>query len=269
MRLVFCSDLHYAAEPGDEQALERAGATIDRLKPDMVVIAGDLTARGLVEQFAPVAEMARRLKAPHVFAIPGNRDYLAGGPPPSGPSDSDLQYFLAAPDTDDELQAGTLTTEFDEFFDGVDFFHRGSRVAIAGLDSEPAITDEAFKRGVAWLEGSAPALLRVFVTHRSLLPAPGKKMKDGDMLPNAGDLLHRLQQARVDLIVCAHLHRVHAWTLASGKRRTHVIHLPSLLDQTPGKDNGMVVVDQSGKRDVVAWLADLDGNNERTLIAAR
>lgn len=97
MRLVFCSDLHYAAEPGDEQTLQRAAATIDRLKPDMVVIAGDLTARGLVEQFAPVAEMARRLKTPHVFAIPGNRDYLAGGPPPSGPTDSDLDSFSLRP----------------------------------------------------------------------------------------------------------------------------------------------------------------------------
>lgn len=265
MRIVFCSDLHYAHDATGEHALARAAAGIRSLKPDMLVIAGDLTANGRVEQFAPVADTVQRLKLPQVYAIPGNRDYLAGGPPPSGPQNSDLYYFLTAPDTIDDEAQSTLTTEFDTFFGGVDFFHRGDRVAITGLDSEPTIPEASFKRGVAWLEGSAPSLPRIFVTHRSLLPAPRKKMKEGDMLANAGDLLQRLQQARVDLIVTAHLHRVHAWTLAIGKRRTHVVHLPSLLDETPGKDNGMVVVDLHAKRRMEAWLASPDGEQQRTL----
>ncbi|MEX2314804.1 MAG: metallophosphoesterase, partial [Thermomicrobiales bacterium] len=217
LRIVQLSDFHYAPGPECDQGLEAASRLVNELAPDLIVVSGDLTREGLFEQFVPVVDFLASFGLERVRAIPGNRDYLSGGPGPARPRDSDLNYFLTAPDTQAHHVDGPgdrLTTPFLEFFGSLDFFDRSKAMALVGLDSEPAIPDEALGRGIAFFEGSSSKLTRVFCTHRSLLPIPRKKLKEGDLLANAGDILVRLLAARVDLVLCAHLHRVHAWQLS-------------------------------------------------------
>ncbi len=226
------SDLHYAPGPEADVGLDLARRLIDDLEPDLIVVSGDLSRDGLLEQFVPVVEFLASFGMERVRAIPGNRDYLAGGPGPVRPAGSDLDYFLTAPDApaDGSTMSDDRPTPFLEFFDDIDFFERTKELSLVGLDSEPVIPDDALRRGVAFLTGSSPKLTRVFCTHRSLLPVPRKKIKEGDILPNAGDILDELLQAGVDLVLCAHLHRVHAWELArmadDGRRQRAVAPRP-------------------------------------------
>lgn len=239
------SDLHYAPGPDVDLGLELARGIIDKLEPDLIIVSGDLTQRGLVEQFGPVVDFLSSLGLDRVRAIPGNRDYLAGGPGPIRPPDSDLDYFLTAPDTvlEQDRHDHLRTTPFLDFFADVDFFERTREASIVGLDSEPVIPEDTLHRGLAFFEGSSPKLTRIFCTHRSLMPVPGKKLKEGDILPNAGDILEQLLVAQVDLVLCAHLHRVHVWQLDRDNHVMAIVNAPSLLDRSPGKAVGLLSYD--------------------------
>jgi len=269
LRIVQLSDLHYAPGPDADQGLESAAQLVNGLAPDLIVVSGDLTREGLVEQFVPVVEFLSSFGLERVRAIPGNRDYLLGGPVPSLPRDSDLNYFLTAPDTPALGTTGAgerWETPFFEFFDDVDFFERTKTVALVGLDSEPVIPDESLARGLAFLDGSSPKLTRLFCTHRSLLPVPRKKLKEGDLLVNAGDILMRLLGARVDLVLCAHLHRVHAWQLSNGDATMAVVNAPSLLDRSPGKENGLLTIDVARRGELRVTHHALDDALPRLLL---
>lgn len=268
LRIVQLSDFHYAPTAEADRGLEIAGRILRDLAPDLIIVSGDLTREGLFEQFVPVVEFLSAFGMSRVRAIPGNRDYLFGGSAPDRPRDSDLNYFLAAPDTaepDIDSSGESRTTPFLEFFDEVDFFERSKTLALVGLDSEPIIPDESLARGLAFFEGSSPKLTRVFCTHRSLLPVPRKKLKEGDVLVNAGDILVQLLAARVDLVLCAHLHRVHAWQLSDGNSTMAVVNAPSLLDRSPGKENGLLSIDVARRGEFSVTLYPLDDLPPRTL----
>ncbi|MDQ3549787.1 MAG: metallophosphoesterase [Chloroflexota bacterium] len=269
LRIVQLSDLHYALGPDADRGLQSAARLVNELAPDLIVVSGDLTREGMVEQFIPVVEFLTSFGLERVRAIPGNRDYLHGGPAPSLPRDSDLSYFLTAPDTPAPEASGAgdrSSTPFLEFFDDVDFFERTKSVALVGLDSEPVIPAESLARGLAFLEGSSPKLTRVFCTHRSLLPVPRKKLKDGDLLVNAGDILVGLLAARIDLVLCAHLHRVHAWQLSNGDATMAVVNAPSLLDRSPGKENGLLTIDVARRGELRVMHHALDDTPPRLLL---
>lgn len=261
------SDFHYAPGPADH-ALERAERLVDRLRPDLVVVSGDLSRDGFVEQLLPVVRFLERIGLERVRAIPGNRDYPASRRTISRPVDSDLHYFLSAPDTTEvEDEAAGVTsgwTPFTDFFPALDVFDRSMGLTFVALDSEPTIPTETFDRAIAYFTSSSPSIPRLFCTHRSLLPTPGKRIKDGDLLPNAGDILQRLLGARVNVTLCAHLHRAHAWKIGDERHTMIVVNAPSLLDTSGGKVNGLVVIDIGEQ--VVVTLHDLDGSEPRELI---
>lgn len=261
------SDLHYEPGPECDLGLDLARQLIDDLSPDLIVVSGDLSRSGLHKQFVPVVAFLQSLGMERVRAIPGNRDYLAGGPGPMRPADSDLSYFLDAPDTPalDSTAAGDKTTPFLDFFDDIDFFERTKSICIVGLDSEPVIPEEAFRRAIAHMDGSSARLTRIFCTHRSLLPVPRKKLKDGDILPNAGDILDELLRTDVDLVLCAHLHRVHAWELCRNGRPMIIVNAPSLLDRSPGKEVGLVAYDIERRGQLRATFHSLAGDPPRIL----
>lgn len=220
----------------------------------------------------PVVQFLRGIGIERVRVIPGNRDYLAGGPGPARPVDSDLNYFLVAPDTPDmggsSPSGAAQATTFLEFFADVDFFERLDDTVIVGLDSEPILPEERLRTALAYFEASSPKLTRVFCTHRSLLPVPRKKLKEGDVLTNAGDILAALLNARVNVVLCAHLHRVNAWQLSDGVHSMAVINAPSLLDVSPGKETGLLVHDIGKRGELRVTLHSLDDTPPRSVYSA-
>lgn len=270
LRIIQCSDLHFAPTSDAEAGLERAYALISARDPDLIIVAGDLTHDGLTEQFEPVVDFLRRLDLSRVRAIPGNRDYPARNSTIERPRDSDLEYFLSAPDTvftDHELPGlNDDRTPFTDFFPGIDFFERFDGVTAVGLDSEPQIPDDSFKRGMDFFDGSSPSVPRLFCTHRSLLPVPRKKVKEGDLLKNAADVLAELLDARVSLAMCAHLHRANAWRIGGAGAEIVVVNSPSLIDSSGSKENGFIEIELAEDGDVRVELHTLDKGQSRPLL---
>lgn len=70
--VVHCSDLHFGSGFLPARA-ERLIEDINDVKPDLVVISGDLTMRARTEQFRAARAFILKIKAP-VLVIPGNHD---------------------------------------------------------------------------------------------------------------------------------------------------------------------------------------------------
>src|SRR5215207_1145789 len=69
--LVHLSDLHFGRV--DYSVIEPLIATITELKPDVVVVSGDLTQRARSHQFKEAREFLDRLPSPQII-VPGNHD---------------------------------------------------------------------------------------------------------------------------------------------------------------------------------------------------
>lgn len=70
--VVQVSDTHFGAEvPAVVEALV---AFLVELRPDVLVLSGDVTQRARAAEFRAAAAFLERLRVPHVLAIPGNHD---------------------------------------------------------------------------------------------------------------------------------------------------------------------------------------------------
>ena len=83
---------------------------------------------------------------------------------------------------------------------------------------------------------------RIFCAHHSFLPVPTKKLKPGDVVPRAADILQTLIELNVDLLCCGHIHRSHVWDLSDGRHRLLCCNAGSLLDTSGKKDNGFLEI---------------------------
>jgi len=73
-RVVQISD----TQPGDEEGWRRAArsvALVNRLKPDFVFFAGDITSRGSEGEYTRMKELVDRIEAP-LHVVPGNHDTI-------------------------------------------------------------------------------------------------------------------------------------------------------------------------------------------------
>src|SRR5215210_8080881 len=69
--LVHLSDLHFGRI--DETLLEPVIATVAEVKPDVVVVSGDLTQRARSQQFKEGRQFLDKLPSPQII-VPGNHD---------------------------------------------------------------------------------------------------------------------------------------------------------------------------------------------------
>jgi len=241
VRILHITDLHYRESPETWTLLKEAGRQFEVLRPDYILITGDLTNDGLDEQFERVKRFIATLDFCEVLIIPGNRD-AARTIIPAPAERSDLEYFLLTHPNPvtmlDEMDALENVNhgrqgKFFDHFDATEFFYRANGIAAVGLNSTPEITPRQME----------PGELRIFCAHHSFLPVPTKKLKPGDTVPRAADILQTLIELNVDLLCCGHIHRTHVWDLSDGRHRLLCCNAGSLLDTSGKKDNGFLDIE--------------------------
>jgi len=251
LKILHISDLHYKDMPETWALLKEAGRQFEALRPDLILITGDLTNDGFDEQFQRVKGFIDALDFCTVLIIPGNRDQ-ARTIVPAPAERSDLEYFLlthSEPVTlldDIEFIEGVNPGRQGKFFDhfeAAEFFYREHGVAAVGLNSEPDITPRQLEMMVQHFNKGQDGELRIFCAHHSFLPVPTKKLRPGDVVPRSADILQSLIELNVDLLCCGHIHRSHVWELSDGRHRLLCCNAGSLLDTSGKKDNGFLEVD--------------------------
>src|SRR5919199_6233747 len=189
-RLTICqiSDIHCGNSRFIPELLDRTIIEINRLSPTAVVVAGDLTDAGSREEFEQAAEYIGRIQCEHVMVIPGNHDARNVG------------YI-----------------DFEQLFGERQSVIDLDDVILVGVDSsEPDLNDGQVGREhydfISSTFSGAGDKLKIFVVHHHLISLPGTG-RERNIVFDAGDVLQRLVEVEVDLVLSGHKHVPYSWRL--------------------------------------------------------
>jgi len=198
MLIAQLSDVHVGADRHRRELLRTAIGEVNDARPDLVVVAGDLTDEGFPEQYADARDELARIECEHVVLVPGNHDARNVG------------YLLY------EETFGTRDHRLRLELDGLD-------VALVAVDaSKPDVDEgEVGREHYGWVAEGFPedADLRIFVCHHHLVPIPGTGRERNQVL-DAGDVLSLLHESKVDLMLGGHRHVPYVWPIAG----LYVVH---------------------------------------------
>jgi len=186
-RIAHLSDLHFGRT--DPAVVRGACEAVHRLKPDLVVVSGDLTQRARSHQFRAARAFLDRLPQPQIV-VPGNHDIP-------------LWNVMARTFSPLRKYRRIVTRNLTPFF-------ADNEIAVLGLNTARALTikdgrinHRQIALAVEHFSAGAPHCVRILVTHH-----PFDQPDKGD----AGDIVGRAVLAmgaigsRVDLILSGHLH---------------------------------------------------------------
>ena len=236
-RLLHLSDLHFGTE--QPHLVAEVLALAHQLRPDAVVISGDLTQRARAGQFAAARAFVDRLPGP-VLVVPGNHDMPLGNLPLRliAPLARHARAFGADPEPGLRLPGAVV---------------QGVNTANPWAWKSGRLRPASVARLSAAFAAAPPAACRIAVLHHAPVPAAA------DMADPAGTLA-ALADAGAQVVLSGHTHMPHAGfaetaagvlflqvgTAVSTRLKTATNDF-ALLDLTPGELR------------LRSWLAPLGG----------
>jgi 3',5'-cyclic AMP phosphodiesterase CpdA len=188
-RLIHVSDLHFGRhDPSVAEALLRDA---ERVRPDVVVVSGDLTQRARPEEFRAARAWIDRLPCPAVI-VPGNHDLPL----------LDLPRRVARP------FAGFRRHVRDD----LEPVHRARDVVLVGVTTPRRTRWREGRIGVDQMERIAATLcplphFKVLVSHHPLVPTRILGLRPA--VGRAARAVRVFDRCGLDLILAGHLHRGH------------------------------------------------------------
>jgi len=165
--------------------LRTAIGEINQMRPDVVLVTGDLTENGLMNEFKMAAKELKNLTAGKVIYLSGNHDYRSTG------------YLL-----------------FKLFFPFSQITEIGDAVLILLSSARPDRDDgEVGNRQNLWLERTLDKYkkkTKIVAIHHHIVPVPDTGA-DQITVVDAGDVLRSLNKSKADLVLCGHRHRPWKW----------------------------------------------------------
>lgn len=198
------SDIHCGDTRFDAALMEATVDEVNHLSPDLVIVAGDLTADGYREQFDEAKRYIDQLECEAIIVIAGNHDCRNVGYlhfeelfGPRHYRTYEFDFGVSHPLGNDRVQ---------------------ERVKILALDSnKPDLNDGEIGRDhYGWIDSEfpAPEHFKIFLLHHHLVGIPGTG-RERNVVWDAGDVLERLKIVDVDLVLCGHRHVPYNWPLAN------------------------------------------------------
>lgn len=185
--IAHISDFHIGSYYFVENLMETAVEELNQLKPDKIVVTGDLTSEGFREEYRRVRAYLDRLECRDLVVVPGNHD---------------------------SRHVGYL--HFEDLIGPRHGVHKQHGVTIVATDStEPDLDSGRIGRErYRWLHESFsdPDDFKIFVLHHHLLPVPGTG-RERNIVYDAGDVLQVLLEVNVDLVLTGHKHVPYVWRL--------------------------------------------------------
>jgi 3',5'-cyclic AMP phosphodiesterase CpdA len=191
-KIFHVSDVHFGP-PHRPRLAEGVLEFIDRHRPDLVVVSGDLTQRAKPEQFRQARAFVDRIPVP-TLVVPGNHDvpmYRVWERvfAPFGTYRREFAAELEPIYRDDEMLVVGINTAFN-------WTIKDGRIKLARLLE------------VGELFSSVPeTVLKVVVAHHHLIPPPN--FGSQGVLGNAYEAIDLFSSVGVDLILSGHLHQAY------------------------------------------------------------
>lgn len=208
VKLIHISDVHFGHE--DKAALDQLADFTRRVKPDAVILAGDITQRGRRSEFEAAREWLQDLKFP-VLAAPGNHDTPL----------INMTARVLAP-----------FARYEKYMEGMDAVDkltelRGGAVRVVAINSARGVQGRRnWADGVIDLKDLEKALellargpegaWRLLICHHPL-DEPGMSQVSV-ATKRGGDALKLCAQAHVDAILTGHIHDAFAHAITNVRR---------------------------------------------------
>lgn len=198
LRIAQISDLHAGEITFQHQVMAQVIDKVNAMRPDIVVVAGDLTAAGYEDEYVKASAILSQIEAPKV-TIPGNHDARNVGW---------VHY---------ERYFGDRYSRFRAEFDpGRAERLRATGFTVVGVDSsEPDLNEGRVGRDrYQWIvdQFDNHEDIKIFAIHHHLVPVPGTG-RERNIVMDAGDLLAALTSLDIDLILSGHKHVPFFWGL--------------------------------------------------------
>lgn len=181
------SDFHIGSYHFVANLMNRTIHELNELRPDIVVVTGDLTNEGFRQEYLTAKSYLDNLECENIVIVPGNHD---------------------------SRNVGYL--HFQELFGPLFRCLEYEGVFIMGVDSsEPDLDDGKIGREkYGWIVNNfqSTEAFKIFALHHHLLPVPGTG-RERNIVYDAGDILELLIYAGVDLVLTGHKHVPYVWRL--------------------------------------------------------
>lgn len=197
LRIAQISDIHCGESSFDESAMGSTVERINEIRPDIVIVAGDLTGTGYEWEYEEAARWIGMIEPPTVV-IPGNHDYRNVG----------YIHF--------ERLFGEGFCRHREGFDPL----RAERLqatgfTVVGVDSAVPDLNEGNvgMHNYPWMREQfvdEPGDIKIFTIHHHLVSIPGTG-RERNIITDAGDVLAELNRLDIDLVVSGHKHVPFFW----------------------------------------------------------
>jgi Icc protein len=186
MLIVQISDVHCGPMFLRER-LRTAITEINSIRPDIILVTGDLTENGLISEFKLAQKELKKLKADKIVYLSGNHDYRSTG------------YLL-----------------FKEYFPFTQVTETDEAVIVVVSSARPDRDDgEIGNRQNLWLEKTLEKYknkTRIVAIHHHVVPVPDTGA-DQITVVDAGDALRSLTKSKANLVLCGHRHRPWKWKI--------------------------------------------------------
>ncbi|MGB0026635.1 MAG: metallophosphoesterase [Nitrososphaeraceae archaeon] len=189
MKLVQISDIHIGSL-FRQDVFDLVVKETNEIKPDAIIISGDLTDDGLLFQFERARKEIARFDCQNKIILAGNHDYRHTG------------YLIFK-----KLFPSRLVYEFDE-----------AVILTLGTARPDRDEGEVGYRQNQWLEKNmdryTQTRVKIVAMHHHLIGIPDTGT-DKIIILDAGDTLRSCLQSKVNLVLCGHKHRPWLWKLGS------------------------------------------------------
>jgi 3',5'-cyclic AMP phosphodiesterase CpdA len=179
------SDFHVGDHYFRPELLEETISEVNALKPDVVIVGGDLTTLGLRVEYETARAYIKTIECPRVVVVPGNHD---------------------------SRNVGHI--HFEHIFGSRFQVLRHKGVVFVCIDSSMLDNKDGRvgRDRYTWLREhfESPADFRILVMHHHLVSVPGTG-RERNIVLDAGDVLKILFECNVDLVLSGHKHVPHLW----------------------------------------------------------
>lgn len=185
VKIVQISDLHVGSQFVESQ-FHRMVEEVNELRPDAVVVTGDLTNQGIRSEYQRCSDLLSKIDTKRMIAVSGNHDYRNTG------------YLL-----------------FRKYFSSPNVNELGDGVVLAtiGTARPDRNEGEVGYRQNLWLENTlrkyADRLILVAM-HHHLVDVPDNG-SGHQTVRDAGDVLRTIMDSGAKLVMCGHNHRPWMW----------------------------------------------------------
>jgi len=185
MIIVQLSDIHVGSQ-FQESVFSKVIEEVNEIKPDAILITGDLTNEGLISEYEKCKKLISKLACKKIFTISGNHDYRNSG------------YLV-----------------FKKFFPFETINELGEDVVLVtvGTARPDRNEGEVGYRQNLWIERTMKKYqnkVKILAMHHHLVGIPDTG-SDRVTVIDAGDVLRTILDTNVELVLCGHKHRPWIW----------------------------------------------------------